>query len=62
MEHIVRAESEILTKFQITIPDEIRKKANLNIGDKLIWLYDDVHQDIIVMPKPKSFSDKKGRL
>lgn len=58
MEHIVRTESEIRTKFQITIPDEIRKKANLNIGDKLIWLYDEVHQDIIVMPKPKSFSEK----
>lgn len=58
MDHTIRTESEIRTKFQITIPDDIRKKANLNIGDKLIWLYDEVHQDIIVMPKPKSFSDK----
>ena len=58
MDHIVRTESEIRTKFQITIPDDIRKKANLKVGDKLIWQYDEVHQEIIVMPKPKSFTDK----
>ena len=58
MDHIARTESEIRTKYQITIPDDIRKKANLKVGDKLIWQYDESRQEIIVMPKPKSFSDK----
>ena len=58
MDQILKTESEIRTKYQITIPEEIRRKANLNIGDKLIWKYDEVHKEIIVMPKPKSFSDK----
>jgi bifunctional DNA-binding transcriptional regulator/antitoxin component of YhaV-PrlF toxin-antitoxin module len=58
MEHIIKTESEIRLKYQITIPEEIRSKAKLNIGDKLIWQYDDVKSEIIVMPKPKSFSDK----
>ncbi|MDQ6418819.1 AbrB/MazE/SpoVT family DNA-binding domain-containing protein [Paenibacillus sp. LHD-117] len=53
-----RLESEIRTKYQITIPEEIRVKANLAVGDKLLWQYDEVRDDIIVMPKPKSFSDK----
>lgn len=58
MDYTVRTESEIRTKYQITIPEDIRKKANLKVGDKLIWQYDEVHQEIIVMPKPKSFTDK----
>jgi AbrB family looped-hinge helix DNA binding protein len=58
MKHIVKTESEIRTKFQITIPDDIRRKANLSVGDKLIWQYDEAHKEIIVMPKPISFSDK----
>jgi len=58
MDHIVRTESEIRIKYQITIPDEIREKANLKVGDKLMWQYDEARQEIIVMPKPKSFTDK----
>ena len=58
MDYTVRTESEIRTKYQITIPEDIRKKANLKVGDKLIWQYDEVHQEIIVMPKPKSLTDK----
>jgi bifunctional DNA-binding transcriptional regulator/antitoxin component of YhaV-PrlF toxin-antitoxin module len=53
-----KSESEIRARYQITIPDEIRTKAKLSIGDSLIWMYDDIRQEIIVMPKPKSFSDK----
>lgn len=58
MEHSLKLESEIRTKYQITIPEEIRVKAKLTVGDKLLWQYDEVREDIIVMPKPKSFSDK----
>ncbi|MDQ8739029.1 AbrB/MazE/SpoVT family DNA-binding domain-containing protein [Paenibacillus sp. LHD-38] len=53
-----KLESEIRTKYQITIPEEIRVKAKLSVGDKLLWQYDEVRDEIIVMPKPKSFSDK----
>jgi bifunctional DNA-binding transcriptional regulator/antitoxin component of YhaV-PrlF toxin-antitoxin module len=58
MEHISKLESEIRTKYQITIPEEIRVKAKLAVGDKLLWQYDEIRDEIIVMPKPKSFSDK----
>ena len=58
MNQIIRSESEIRTRYQITIPEEIRTRANLNIGDKLIWQYDEIRSEIIVMPKPNSFSDK----
>jgi bifunctional DNA-binding transcriptional regulator/antitoxin component of YhaV-PrlF toxin-antitoxin module len=58
MDHILKTESEIRAKYQITIPEDIRKKANLNIGDKLIWQYDEVRSEITVMPRPKSFTDK----
>lgn len=58
MDHFVKSESEIRTRYQITIPEEIRTRAQLNIGDSLLWQYDEIRQEIIVMPKPKSFSDK----
>ncbi len=58
MSHVSKSESEIRMRYQITIPEEIRTRAQLNIGDSLLWQYDEVHQEIIVMLKPKSFSGK----
>ena len=58
MEHIIKLESEIRTRYQITIPEEIRTRAKLNVGDSLLWQYDEMRLEIIVMPKPNSFSDK----
>ncbi|WP_199622700.1 AbrB/MazE/SpoVT family DNA-binding domain-containing protein [Paenibacillus alkalitolerans] len=58
MDYVTKMESEIRSKYQITIPEEIRTKAKLSVGDKLLWQYDEVRNEIIVMPKPKSFSDK----
>lgn len=58
MDQVIKSESEIRTRYQITIPEEIRTRANLNIGDKLIWQYDEIRSEIIVMPKPNSFSNK----
>ena len=57
MENTLKTESEIRTKYQITIPDDIRKKANLQVGDKLIWQYDETNKEILVMPKPESFAE-----
>jgi bifunctional DNA-binding transcriptional regulator/antitoxin component of YhaV-PrlF toxin-antitoxin module len=58
MDHWMKTESEIRAKYQITIPEDIRQKAKLNVGDKLIWQYDEISSEIIVMPKPTSFSEK----
>jgi bifunctional DNA-binding transcriptional regulator/antitoxin component of YhaV-PrlF toxin-antitoxin module len=62
MEHKFKLESEIRTKYQITIPEEIRVKAKLAVGDKLLWQYDEVRDEIIVMPKPNHFPTNFGDL
>lgn len=54
----MKSETEIRPKYQITIPEDIRQRAKLSVGDKLIWQYDENQSEIIVMPKPTSFSDK----
>lgn len=58
MDQLIKTETEIKARYQITIPVDIRKKAKLNVGDTLIWQYDEPRAEIMVMPKPKSFSDK----
>ena len=57
MEHILKSESKLKNRFQTTIPKEIRDKANLDIGDGLIWKYDEIRDEIIVIREPKRFSD-----
>lgn len=57
MRHILKSESEIKQKYQTTVPKEIRDKAGLDIGDGLIWKYDEIRDEIIVIRKPKKFSD-----
>jgi bifunctional DNA-binding transcriptional regulator/antitoxin component of YhaV-PrlF toxin-antitoxin module len=57
LEQKTKSESEIRQRYQITIPQEIREKANLNIGNTLLWMYDDFRKEIILMQKPKRFSD-----
>ena len=57
MDYMMKSESEIRQRFQTTIPQDIREKAKLQVGDQLIWQYDEVRNEIIVMPKPKNFSD-----
>lgn len=58
MEPVIKLETEIRSRYQITIPEEIRTRAKLNVGDSLLWQYDETRQEIVVIPKPKSFSDK----
>lgn len=57
MESNAKSESEIRQRYQTTIPQEIREKMGLDIGDQLIWKYDETRDEIIVVRKPKSFSD-----
>jgi bifunctional DNA-binding transcriptional regulator/antitoxin component of YhaV-PrlF toxin-antitoxin module len=52
-----KTESEIRQRFQTTIPQEIRDRMELEIGDQLIWKYDERKKEITVIQKPKSFSD-----
>jgi bifunctional DNA-binding transcriptional regulator/antitoxin component of YhaV-PrlF toxin-antitoxin module len=51
------SESEIKQRYQTTIPKEIREKAKLDISDELMWKYDELRDGIIVLRKPKCFSD-----
>ena len=53
----LHSESEIKQRYQTTVPKEIRDKAKLDIGDELIWKYDEIQDEIIVIRKPKSFSE-----
>lgn len=57
MDLTIRSESEIKQRYQTTIPKEIREKAKLDIGDELMWKYDELRDEIIVLRKPKRFSD-----
>ncbi|WP_051331056.1 AbrB/MazE/SpoVT family DNA-binding domain-containing protein [Aneurinibacillus terranovensis] len=57
MDFSLRSESEIKQRYQTTIPKEIREKAKLDVGDELIWKYDQISDEIIVIRKPKKFSD-----
>lgn len=52
-----KTESEIRQRYQTTIPQEIREQMKLEIGDQLIWKYDEKKKEITVIQKPKSFSD-----
>lgn len=41
--------SKISSKFQVTIPGELREKAKLDVGDRLVFLYTD-NGEIIIRP------------
>ncbi|MHB8170131.1 MAG: AbrB/MazE/SpoVT family DNA-binding domain-containing protein [Thermincolia bacterium] len=56
MVKILTGESPIREKYQTTIPQEIREKAKLDIGDSLIWEIDDESGQIVIMVKPKNFT------
>lgn len=57
MDYLLKTESEIKQRFQTTIPKEIREKAKLDIGDELIWKYDEIKDEINIIRKPKRFTD-----
>ena len=48
--------SKIDNNFNIKIPDEIIKKAELKPGSDIIWIYCEETKQIILMEKPISFA------
>lgn len=57
MDHARRLESEIKQRYQTTIPKDIREQAKLDIGDELIWKYDELRDEIIIIRKPTKFTE-----
>jgi len=53
-------QSLITTKFQTTVPKEIRQKLGLRSGDTLRW--EVVGRDIRVVSARRSFLDRRGSL
>jgi bifunctional DNA-binding transcriptional regulator/antitoxin component of YhaV-PrlF toxin-antitoxin module len=53
----LKSESEIRQRYQTTVPQEIRDRMGLEIGDSLLWAYDQEKDEIRIIKKPQSFSD-----
>lgn len=54
--------SRITSKYQVTIPGDLRMKAHLEVGDKLMFRYCD-NGDIIIHPlRKKTVQDVGGTL
>lgn len=51
-------QSLITTKYQTTVPKEIRQKLDLRSGDVLRW--EVVDRDIRIVPARRSFLDHRG--
>jgi len=49
-------ETKVGKKYQTVIPSEIRHRKGLEGGDSLIWEIDETTNQIIVIPKPRSFT------
>ena len=58
----LKSESDIRQRYQTTVPQDIREKMGLEIGDSLLWSYDKEKDEIRIIKKPKSFSDSLWEL
>jgi bifunctional DNA-binding transcriptional regulator/antitoxin component of YhaV-PrlF toxin-antitoxin module len=52
-----KSESEIRQRYQTTVPQEVRERMGLEVGDSLLWTYDEERDEIRIIKKPQSFSD-----
>ena len=46
--------SKVTRGYQVTIPEEVRSKAGIRVGDRLVMEYDDASSTIRIRPPSKS--------
>jgi len=51
--------STVTSKFQVTLPEDVRKKFHVDIGEKILW---EVQGDILVGKRLPSLMDLAGCL
>ena len=51
--------STVTSKFQVTLPEDVRKKFHIDIGQKILW---EVQGDILVGKRLPSLMDLAGCL
>lgn len=51
---------KLSSRFQVVIPEQARTRLGLNAGDELLVLVKD--DRIVMMPRPKSFTDQLSGL
>lgn len=50
------------TAFQVTLPAFIRERARLNVGDILLWEFDENSKTLTVIKKPSHFTSQLAGL
>lgn len=53
-------ETTLTSKFQLTLPREIRELFNLEVGDKIAFLVE--NKEVLVVPKPDNFVNALSEL
>jgi AbrB family looped-hinge helix DNA binding protein len=53
----MKRDSKVSDKFQVSVPEEIRRSSGIKPGDKLVWEWDDEKKQIIITPIPSSVAD-----
>ena len=57
--HMGSSVSTVTSKFQVTLPEDVRKKFHVDIGEKILW---EVHGDFLVGKRLPSLMDLAGCL
>jgi len=55
-------ESLVREKFQVTLPAFIRERARLNVGDILLWEFDENSKTMTVIKRPSHFTSQLAGL
>jgi bifunctional DNA-binding transcriptional regulator/antitoxin component of YhaV-PrlF toxin-antitoxin module len=57
--HMGSSVSTVTSKFQVTLPEEVRKQFQVDIGEKILW---EVRGDVLVGKRLPSLMDLAGCL